>query len=159
MMNTEEFTFPIITTNDVVHLNTVLPPLWRISSINSDSGADPDHQSGRRRRKIFSEITDNGARDEELTVVGKSEEAEEKMDILWEDFNEELSIQSSSAAASISEDDHNYNGEEEFETAQEFDDFIPTSTKKKNLELVVKMLKKVFLIQNMAHFKKTGLHS
>ncbi|KAL7104665.1 hypothetical protein ACP275_08G260100 [Erythranthe tilingii] len=171
--------------NNVVDPSTaVLPPLWRIPSINNE-----DAVHGRRRiTKILtttfvssSQLPQAQAEVEEedqnnIVTCVKSEEEEaaaeilEKMDVLWEDFNEELLLQScSTTGSSISEShiDHHHlhtnnnnyytYGERLFDKRNESS--VEKSTKRRNnLELVFKMFKKVFLLPNIAAptVKKTG---
>ncbi|KAL7144230.1 hypothetical protein ABFS83_08G245200 [Erythranthe nasuta] len=213
-MNTvEEFTFPIINnnntgSNNVVHVSTaVLPPLWRIPSINNEAAVhgrritkilttfvSSSHELPQAQAQAQGEIinynsgdhasasnNNNSAAEEvedenNIVVAAKSEEAAaaelEKMDVLWEDFNEELLLQSSSnTGSSISEShiDHHLHsnnnyytyGGELFDKINGNESSVEKSTKRrKNLELVFKMFKKVFLLPNnniaATTVKKTG---
>ncbi|KAL8047394.1 hypothetical protein ABFX02_08G238800 [Erythranthe guttata] len=184
-MNTvEEFTFPIINNNtssnkDVDPSTAVLPPLWRIPSINNEGAVH-----GRRITKILTTFVSSShhelpqaqaeeVEDENIVVAAKSEEAAaelEKMDVLWEDFNEELLLQScSNTGSSISEShiDHHLHSNNNYyytyggELFDKRNESVEKSTKRrKNLELVFKMFKKVFLLPNnniaAATVKKTG---
>ncbi|KAK4417452.1 hypothetical protein Salat_2570800 [Sesamum alatum] len=176
----EEFTFPIITTSNNALRLAVLPPLWRISSISNQPDEFEFHENGRKRHvcRSFSEVEDQimqkdaygrtAARNDETT---QTEEAEEKMDMLWEDFNEELQGNANSYIESSGSDSepryyyhHKYNSknlEEGFETAEEYSiNTVHQETtmpkKKKNLELVLKMMKKLVFLQNKARIKKRG---
>ncbi|KAL2236284.1 UNVERIFIED_CONTAM: hypothetical protein Sindi_0820100 [Sesamum indicum] len=173
----EDFTFPIITTNNLVRL-AVLPPLWRISSVNNQSDEFEFQENGRKRHvcRSFSEVEDQIMHKDAYgrTIGGNDEKAEteEKMDMLWEDFNEELqdscnAIGNSSIGSSGSDSEphhyyyhhHKYNSknlEKEFETADEYGHEEAMPTKKKNMELVLKMMKKLGLLQNKGRIKKRG---
>ncbi|OMO97191.1 hypothetical protein CCACVL1_04633 [Corchorus capsularis] len=109
-MATEDFSFP--TTADLFPCGIDSPPLWRLSPAASpdvfldrkskqeeeeecflDIVADKDHD---QERKSFSYIE----KSKKVVVDSELEEdAEEKMDILWEDFNEELARSGSSKEA------------------------------------------------------------
>ncbi|KAG8383341.1 hypothetical protein BUALT_Bualt04G0002400 [Buddleja alternifolia] len=189
-MVTDEFTFPVITNNNVAVNLTVLPPLWRISSINNNNSADAElelQENGRKRTRIFrrsfieieaqiGKVEEEEEEEEEYDDV-KAKAEEEKMDMLWEDFNDNLHLQlqgavnscsSTSSACSGYEFERNnnnnnyYNGEEFGSREESTDDIVHdhnTPTKKKNFEVVVvKMLKKLSLLQNMAKIKKRSPH-
>ncbi|XP_019200238.1 PREDICTED: uncharacterized protein LOC109193861 [Ipomoea nil] len=84
-MVTEDFCFPT-TANNLAHLNMTMtsPSLWRIPS-QSEKVAGERHKW---RRKSHSDLEEKSRRQEENEAAGGG--AEEKMDMLWEDFNEEL---------------------------------------------------------------------
>ncbi|KAH6833823.1 hypothetical protein C2S53_009832 [Perilla frutescens var. hirtella] len=141
MIAAEEFTFPVISSGTAVNLS-LLPPLWRISD-----GADSDKAStaGRQRRTFATQIFKLDERGTEA-----EEGSQEKMDLLWEDFNEEL-MRSSSAASS----DSDYSREivprrdsgGEFETLEECANvrqlkLIPAKPRK--LGSLVKVVKNLF---------------
>ncbi|PIN15786.1 hypothetical protein CDL12_11595 [Handroanthus impetiginosus] len=186
-MITEEFSFPIISSNNVVHL-TVLPPLWRISSINQ-SDADRlelQENAGRNiinKRKVisrsFSEVEgeiinkeNNDTINLEKAEAEAEAEAQEKMDMLWEDFNDEAASNYSVENTTASDthelfNDHTTNNDFHVPEYSEFEGDQPNSTivheserpcrkRKKQLETVGKMIKKLFLLQNMARIKKRG---
>lgn len=97
-MITEEFSFPIITGNNnctnVVHL-TVLPPLWTRSPSYSCSASD-HHSVIRRNRFLTRSFSHVEAqllllKPQDGELVG-TEIQEEKMDMLWEDFNTDDSL-------------------------------------------------------------------
>lgn len=175
-MITEEFSFPVISSNNVVNL-ALLPPLWRISSINHSDidDAELEQQNG-RKRKIFTTFSageimkkmDASENDEKAEA-----EAQEKMDVLWEEyFNEELqgtTVIDSTAGSDSDQFAHHHHpyyhndssNWEESETGEEYCNNVHElkmmTPKKKNSELVVKkMVKKLFLLQNMATIKKRG---
>ncbi|KAH6791507.1 hypothetical protein C2S51_006513 [Perilla frutescens var. frutescens] len=143
MIAAEDFTFPVISSGTAVNLS-LLPPLWRISD-----GADSDKASsgGRQRRTFAAQIF----KIDELGAESEAEEgSQEKMDLLWEDFNEEL-MRSSSAASS----DSDFSGEiirhrdsgGEFETLEECANvrqlkLIPAKPRK--LGSLVKVVKNLF---------------
>ncbi|XWS24833.1 hypothetical protein CRYUN_Cryun27aG0018900 [Craigia yunnanensis] len=107
-MATEEFSFP--TTTDLYPCGIHSPPLWRLSpaaspdvfldrkakecSTRDEKGEDgdeeedcfPDRPDKHQERKSFSYV-EKGSK---LSKKVVAEDEEEKMDLLWDDFNEEL---------------------------------------------------------------------
>ncbi|XP_022719856.1 uncharacterized protein LOC111277707 [Durio zibethinus] len=110
MAATEEFSFP--TTTDLYPFGIDSPPLWRLSPAASpdvfldrkattekeaedekDTFADrPDEH---QERKSFPYVEEGS----KLSKKVVAEDEEEKMDLLWEDFNEELSRSRSSRSS------------------------------------------------------------
>ncbi|CAN1159584.1 hypothetical protein LINPERHAP1_LOCUS13845 [Linum perenne] len=81
---THEFSFPTTTTTSITFPSTGFesPPLWRLSP-----AASPHHH---RRRFSYAAEYSTTISNDHLHVAG-----EKKMDMLWEDFNEEELITSS----------------------------------------------------------------
>ncbi|XVE60800.1 hypothetical protein DITRI_Ditri05aG0156100 [Diplodiscus trichospermus] len=117
-MAAEEFTFP--TTTDLYPLGIDSPPLWRLSPAASpdvfldekaqvrstgeeekedDDGDEedclPHIPDKHQERKSFS----NEEKGSNLSKKVAAEDEEEKMDLLWEDFNEELPRSCSSGSS------------------------------------------------------------
>ncbi|CAA2962174.1 Hypothetical predicted protein [Olea europaea subsp. europaea] len=151
-MKTEDFTFPRV---DPEHL-TIIPSLWRISSLVHSNRTDFDLENGTRGqifRNSFSKV--QGEMNKGARKAAAAEE-EEKMDMLWEDFNEEMIHQSISSAESSGSDSEPENKEEAIEECSRCH-LESVSPKKKNLVLVVKVFKKLFLLQNEALIKKRDM--
>ncbi|KAK9270066.1 hypothetical protein L1049_025639 [Liquidambar formosana] len=104
-MATEDFTFPSITTTPSRFIDS--PPLWRVSSpAFSDSCLDQpaattrDARRGREEEDVFApKPVNHYSQRKSFSCVesslkkgtgDSSEDEEDKMDMLWEDFNEEL---------------------------------------------------------------------
>lgn len=91
-MASEEFTFPIIS-NDTSPATIDSPPLWHLSPASSPEPYFHHRKEENKflciQRKSCSDIPNpNSNQDEEEDQ--EEEEKDEKMDVLWEDFNEEL---------------------------------------------------------------------
>ncbi|OMO94557.1 hypothetical protein COLO4_16292 [Corchorus olitorius] len=106
-MANEDFSFP--TTADLFPCGIDSPPLWRLSP-----AASPDVFLDRKSKQeeeedCFLDIVEDKDHDQDqerrsISYVERSkkvvaEEEEEKMDLLWEDFNEELATSGSSKEA------------------------------------------------------------
>ncbi|KAB1228192.1 hypothetical protein CJ030_MR5G008789 [Morella rubra] len=88
-MLTDEFSFPKVTANTFNHQLLISPSAWHVSSLVYPA-CNPDEDRGVGEgfsRKSFSYFES-----EIKTEVDGTErrESEEKMDMLWEEFNEEL---------------------------------------------------------------------
>lgn len=154
MIAAEEFTFPVIRSSSTAVNLALLPPLWRISDdVDSDQGST----AGRQRRTFASQVL----KIDDTANSGEGEEAEsqEKMDLLWEDFNEEL--QSAAAVSSdsdfsektIQHRDSDNSSRDEFETLEECANVRQLKlirAKPKKMESLVKVMKKLFSAQNTA---------
>ncbi|XP_021300710.1 uncharacterized protein LOC110429143 [Herrania umbratica] len=86
MASSEDFTFPKIT--NPMPLLTISPSLWRVSSLVYPECGDDDEDDGKRQvpsfqSKSFSHLGS------EANKISAGYDAE-RMDMLWEDFNEEL---------------------------------------------------------------------
>lgn len=158
MIAAEEFTFPVIRSSSSTAVNlALLPPLWRISdNVDSDQGST----AGRQRRTFASQIfkIDDAADNREGAGAGEEVESQEKMDLLWEDFNEELQSAAASSDSDFSEKtsqhrDSNNSSGEEFETLEECANVRQLKlirSKPKKMESLVKVMKKLFSPQNTA---------
>ncbi|XVF29980.1 hypothetical protein REPUB_Repub16aG0018000 [Reevesia pubescens] len=112
MATTEEFSFP--TTTDLYPCGIDSPPLWRLSPAASpdvfldrkakdcstteeeeEEVCFPGRPDEHEERKSFSYVEKGSKLSKK--VVGEDEE--EKMDLLWEDFNEELPRSRSSSSS------------------------------------------------------------
>ncbi|KAJ9171030.1 hypothetical protein P3X46_019083 [Hevea brasiliensis] len=148
MVSAEDFSFPKIT-NPLPHF-AISPSLWRVSSIvYPDDEREAAGFAGKSLSSLESEVLAN---------------KEEKMDMLWEDFNEELQRVSSlgknkqlsespSSSPSSSTRDHQ---ELQLYCVQAVTMSKPGSVyqpKKQSLVMVVKVLKKIFLLQKSAQIK------
>lgn len=119
-MATEEFSFP----TDLYPFGIDSPPLWRLSPAASpdvfldrkskeycsapppeeeeeDCFADGLDKYHHQQRKSFSYVEKGNSKLSKEVVIGHQEE---KMDLLWEDFNEELPAISPSSRSTNSED-------------------------------------------------------
>ncbi|KAG6392823.1 hypothetical protein SASPL_147050 [Salvia splendens] len=150
MIAAEEFTFPVISSNAALNL-ALLPPLWRIS--------DPDQAStatAQRRQFASQFIKIDDAAD------GQREEAEsesqEKMDLLWEDFNEGLQSSADSELSEETSENHHSNSNNK-SGGDEFEDLDLEEcanvrqlrlirAKPKKMESLVKVVKKLFARTN-----------
>ncbi|KAF8085947.1 hypothetical protein N665_0641s0004 [Sinapis alba] len=84
-VSSEEFSFPLLASQDSSYLSgTDSPPLWKHSPENLRRG---DHDRGLA-------MEDDNDQTKSFSYVERkslwSDKTEEKMDLLWEDFNEEL---------------------------------------------------------------------
>ncbi|XWS23344.1 hypothetical protein CRYUN_Cryun28dG0005000 [Craigia yunnanensis] len=109
MSATEDFSFP------TTACGIDSPPLWRLSpaaspdvfsdrkakECSTEEGEEedcfPDGPDKRQERKGFSNLEKGSKLSKK--VVDEDEDEEEKMDLLWEDFNEELPISRSSRSS------------------------------------------------------------
>jgi hypothetical protein len=161
-MLTEEFSFPKVTSNTIPHHFTISASPWRVSSlVYPDYNLDEDNY-GRGEgfsRKSFSYLESKMKR-EILDAAASPETSEEKMDMLWEDFNEELQRESKSSMERKKEAERLSNstsGGSEFEggATKEMQDFCvlqalkmsKTSKSRPNMKVVMKILKKLFLLR------------
>ncbi|GAB4861427.1 hypothetical protein Ancab_036630 [Ancistrocladus abbreviatus] len=162
-MATEDFTFPI---NNASRAFLDSPPLWYASSIASPSEEQTNgHQETRNvktQRRSFSCVegavmkrstTDGGSEEEEDNEVQNS--GEEKMDSLWEDFNDEVC-----KACDIPRLDGNDLGREviEFGCVPVVANRPPNrrhgavvSSKKQRAVVLMKVLKKLLLLRHRSH--------
>nr|GMD20444.1 uncharacterized protein LOC109193861 [Ipomoea batatas] len=147
-MVTEDFCFPTIA-NNLAHLNmTTTPSLWRIPS-QSEKVAGERHKW---RLKSYSELEEKSRRQDKDEAAGGG--AEEKMDMLWEDFNEELQQNHETAVLDSLRlpegfSTSNRAGEEGAAEMCKASGGGPFS-----LLLVMKMLKKLLMLQNSAALKR-----
>ncbi|OAY58593.1 hypothetical protein MANES_02G191100v8 [Manihot esculenta] len=115
-MATEDFSFPTFTDTTSSAIDS--PPLWRLSPAASpdsshtkaeeeDSDQEDDYQfcfptHKPTQRKSFSWVEHGGR----AANLNDEEDKEEKMDMLWEDFNEELSIKRSRSSSRFDSNHH-----------------------------------------------------
>ncbi|XP_059455323.1 uncharacterized protein LOC132185581 [Corylus avellana] len=153
-MLTDEFSFPKITSNTIPdHHFTISASPWRDSSLvypdyNLDEGNYGRGESF--SRKSFSYLESKMKR-EILDAAASPETSEEKMDMLWEDFNEELQRVSKSSMDKKKEAER-LSTSGATEEMQEFCGLqalkIPkTSRKRPNMMVVMKILKKLLLLR------------
>jgi hypothetical protein len=166
-MATEDFSFP--TTGDTFPPCSIdSPPLWRLSpaaSPNSSHEEPPngaakgeDHRNDEEdcfatgqikcsQRKSFSSVEGcrRVANDDD---DDDDDDEEDKMDMLWEDFNEELSRNSSTSRSNTSSSrDIVELGCGKALTASKTHGTTLT-TRKPGMVVIMKVLKKLFLMQN-----------
>ncbi|XP_027348634.1 uncharacterized protein LOC113860166 [Abrus precatorius] len=151
-MDTEEFSFPRIT--DTCAHNIDSPPLWNLSPAASPNpyqekkGEESECMGAKlaaeARRKSFSYVENCRKR---IGLCNDYEEELDRMDLLWEDFNEELSTTTGSATSSSRE-------VVEFRCAPPLtvaktnnSALIPTKNKP-GMVVIVKVMKKLFSINN-----------
>lgn len=148
-MDTEEFSFPRI--SDTCSHNIDSPPLWNLSP-----AASPNPYQGSRRgendcfgaklvaevhRKSFSYVENRR---------GKNgfEEEEDKMDLLWEDFNEQLYSTTTGSATSSSREVVEFRCAQELTVAKTCHNGLLPSKNKPAMVVIVKVIKKLFSIHN-----------
>lgn len=165
-MATEDFSFP--TTGDKFSCGIDSPPLWNLSPI-----ASPNSRHDQAPKGSAKELEGNGLKDEKdycfwpkpmeyisqrksfshVETGGKlgikdgkedGDHEEQKMDMLWENFNEELSKNSSSRSNTSSR--MQFGCVRALKTSQS--NSATLTTKKPGMVVILKVLKKLFLIQN-----------
>jgi hypothetical protein len=154
-MLTDEFSFPKITTDTIPdHQFTISASPRRDSSlVYPDYNLDEDN-CGRGEgfgRKSFSYLESKMKR-EILDAAASPEMSEEKMDMLWEEFNEELQRVSKSSMDKEKEADQRLSTSGATKGMQEFCDLqalkmSKTSRKRPNVMVVMKILKKLRLLR------------
>lgn len=178
-MVTEEFSFPTIYNNNVTHF-TVTSSLWRISSLEVYSDFDQFEITGEKGIFRGSFPRDIGETEGEFHRGLTEMEVENKMDLLWEDFNnedhdeddgdddEDFDQGQSSLGISGLEDHESYekNGLEDaaelccvqtLKMSKTGPTSLVLSQKKHKMVLVLKFLmKKLLLLQKMARMKRRG---
>ncbi|GMJ15169.1 hypothetical protein like AT1G71910 [Hibiscus trionum] len=115
MGTTEEFSFP--TSTDLYRCGIESPPLWRLSPHKKAKGKEEEEE-------------DKGSK--------LSEDEEEKMDILWEDFNEELGGGRSRGRAS----------EQHMKLSKPNGGVFCPSTRRAGVLVFMRALRKLFLLHN-----------
>ncbi|RDX80021.1 hypothetical protein CR513_39475, partial [Mucuna pruriens] len=148
-MDTEEFSFPRI--NDTCAHNIDSPPLWNLSP-----AASPNPYQGKKKgendcfgaklvaesqRKSFSYVENVRKR------IGLEEE-EDRMDLLWEDFNEELYSTTTGSATSSSREVVEFRCASALTVAKSNDGALFPTRNKPGMVLIVKVIKKLFSINN-----------
>lgn len=160
MATTEEFSFP--TSTDLYPYSIDSPPLWRLSP-----AASPDvflHSKGKQQeedcfpgsqradeddheeRKSNSQEDHNGWK---LSDKGVAEDEEEKMDILWEDFNEE-ELPRSGSSSRCSEDmvATGCGGGHSLKLSKTNVDMFSPSPRRAGMLVFMRVLRKLFLLHN-----------
>uniref|UniRef100_I1JD79 Uncharacterized protein n=1 Tax=Glycine max TaxID=3847 RepID=I1JD79_SOYBN len=150
-MDTEEFSFPRI--SDTCAHNIDSPPLWNLSPAASPN---PYYQGNKRvenecfgaklvaaeaHRKSFSYVENRKKR------FGL-EEDENRMDMLWEDFNEELYSTTGSATSSSREVVELRYAPALTVAKTNNSSLLPTKNNKPGMVVIVKVMKKLFSINN-----------
>lgn len=143
MTAAEDFTFPVISSNNAAVNLSLLPPLWRISDSDQTSAA------AIQRRPFASQIIkiDDAAEGAEAEA-----ESQEKMDLLWEDFNEE-SADNDSSDSEFSEEtsqhpSNNNCGRDGSEECANVRQLKLIRAKPKKMESLVKVMKKLFSLHS-----------
>ncbi|KAG6394597.1 hypothetical protein SASPL_145186 [Salvia splendens] len=152
MIATEEFTFPVISSNAALNL-ALLPPLWRIS--------DPDQTSTAtaHRRQFASQAVKIDDAEEDAQREEAGSESQEKMDLLWEDFNEGLQSSADSELSEETSENHHSNNSNNKSGGDEFEDLDLEEcanvrqlrlirAKPRKMESLVKVVKKLFARTN-----------
>ena len=156
-MDTEEFSFPRIT--DTCSHNIDSPPLWNLSP-----AASPNPYQGNKReddifgaklvaevhRKSFSCVEDRRRKH-------GFEEEEDKMDLLWEDFNEELYSTTTGSATSSSREVVEFRCAQELTVAKTCHNGLIPSKNKPAMVVIVKVIKKLFSIHNSQGKSRKGV--
>ncbi|TKY46147.1 hypothetical protein E2542_SST28183 [Spatholobus suberectus] len=148
-MDTEEFSFPRI--SDTCAHNIDSPPLWNLSP-----AASPNPYQGNKggankcfgakivaeaRRKSFSNVENVRKR------IGL-EEGEDRMDLLWEDFNEELYSTTTGSATSSSREVVEFRCAPALTVAKTNNGALLPTKNKPGMVVIVKVMKKLFSINN-----------
>ena len=169
-MATEDFSFPTI--GDKFSCGIDSPPLWNLSPIASPNSRHEEPPKGSakeegndlkdekdyclwpkpieyiRQRKSFSHVETGG----KLVIKDGKEDSdheEQKMDMLWENFNEELSKNSSSRSNTSSR--MQFGCVKALKTSKI--NSATLSAKKPGMVVILKVLRKLFLLQN-SHDRK-----
>ncbi|KAL2335037.1 hypothetical protein Fmac_016250 [Flemingia macrophylla] len=148
-METEEFTFPRI--NDTCAHNIDSPPLWNLSPAASpnpyqgNKGGEDDcfgaKLVAKPQRKSFSYVENCRRR------IGL--EGEERMDLLWEDFNEELySPPTTGSATSSSREEVEFRCAPPLNVVKTNKGTLLPTRNKPSMVVIVKVMKKLFSINN-----------
>ncbi|KAM3702855.1 hypothetical protein ACJW31_04G054900 [Castanea mollissima] len=143
---TEDFSFPKVSANPIPHF-IISPSLWRVTSlVYPDYNLDEDNGRGEESKTKSENDAPN------------LESPEEKMDMLWEDFNEELQRESSIGKKKEAERFSRGGGldyESGVGATKEFVEFfclqalkMSKTCKRTNMVVVLKALKKLFFLRN-----------
>lgn len=144
-MATNDFSFPKVADQNIAHL-TFTPSLWRISSrVFSDFHCENinDGKIRNLHTKSLSELL--------------GDQAEEKMDMLWEEFNDEFQVKDS-------ENDKQVELGESMELCcvkqqalkmNERANGIVASSRKRRIVVGMKVMKRLFLLYKMARLEKS----
>lgn len=155
-MATEDFSFPVIVNDFPCPIDS--PPLWHLSPAASPNSCqeEPAATRGKGNKEedeedcFASETTRNIQRKSFSCVHGKEDDhEEEKMDMLWEDFNEELARASNARTSASSSRDRVELGCVKGLITSKNNGAGALSTKKPGMVVIVKLvLKKLFLLQS-----------
>lgn len=179
-MATEDFSFPTMI-GDNYPCSIDSPPLWHLSPAaspnscydqenNKEEEEEEDEEEEEEEDSFAPKPIQNTQRRSFSNVEGgkktlndeKEDDGEEKMDMLWEDFNEELCRTSCSSRSNTSSSRDNMVklGCVKAMAATPQNPGTALSTRKPGMLVMVKVLKKLFLLQNF-HRKHTrrGPHS
>lgn len=149
----EDFTFPATTTNPPPRFIDS-PPLWRCST--APSPTSPENSKGKevdKEEKVvlrsFQEFKANNINTRDI-ISRDDDEEEEKMDMLWQDLNDEFSRNSGKIAQNC--DVHSPGNGVEINCVKALklskNNGHMISGKKTNILVFIKALKKVFLLHN-----------
>ena len=153
---TEDFSFPKVSANPIPHF-IISPSLWRVTSlVYPDYNLDEDYGRGEGfSRNNFSRVESKTKSENDAPNL---ESPEEKMDMLWEDFNEELQRESSIGKKKEAERFSRGGGldyESEVGATKEFVELfclqalkMSKTSKRINMVVVLKALKKLFFLRN-----------
>ncbi|XP_057732177.1 uncharacterized protein LOC130947491 [Arachis stenosperma] len=144
-MDTEDFSFPRISENYSYH-GIDSPPLWNLSPAT----ASPNPYKGNYDKEHCFET--------KVVTSNKRERGEEdQMDLLWEDFNEELTATTigSASAVSFSTELVEFRCATAFTLAKKSNGaLVHSSNNRHGMVVIVKVLKKLFF-NNNSHGKST----
>ena len=156
----DDFSFPAIQTDQDSACNLPFPhfaasPLWFMSDDNKTAYRRSFSSAGEAARvadtlNVSATSDDEGARDRFVST-------EEKMDMLWEDFNEELYRVSKGKAGSVGR-----GSSAELHCDQGLD--VPKRTsgllchRRPSLVVMLKVLKKLFLIQKNGSERRASIY-
>ena len=156
---TEEFSFPKVSTNPIPHF-TISPSLWRVSSLVYPDDNNLDEDNNVRDggdgfcRNSCAYLEESKIKRETTTDGARLESSEEKMDMLWEDFNEEIHTVDKKKEAKSKRLSRSRGLDSQSEDLQmvEFCCLqalkMSKTSKRTNMVVVMKALKKFFFLRN-----------
>ncbi|EXB57400.1 hypothetical protein L484_016453 [Morus notabilis] len=161
-MTTEDFSFP---TEKIPSSTIDSPPLWRSPTASSSTADDRQEITSKEEEQLSTEVgkklagfnpirslscTGRGRKRDGVEEGENEDLQEEKMDSLWEDFNEELwSCRSSRADSDMFSGDHHHHQMVELDRVDQALKLSKTrNNKPHSMVIVLKILKKLFLLQN-----------
>jgi hypothetical protein len=167
-MATEDFSFPTI--GDALPCGIDSPPLWHLSPASSPNSCREEPPNGaakggdqrdeedcfpprspieQSRRKSFSSVQGCRKAANDDDDDDEDDDEEDKMDMLWEDFNEELSRTCSTSRSNTSSSrDMVELGCVKALTTSKNHGAALTTRKPAGMVVIMKVLKKLFLLQN-----------
>ncbi|CAL0328533.1 unnamed protein product [Lupinus luteus] len=147
-METEDFTFPRI--SDTSAFNIDSPPLWNLSSASSPNPCHAKQNDCLEGKLILNgQMKSHSCIEFGRKIVGLDHDQEHRMDLLWEDFNEQLS----SKTGSDTEFRSWAQGLTVAKTKSKTNALVPTKNKP-SMEMIVKVLKKLFSINSNHHWRQ-----